>query len=288
MGAAITSLVDAAGVTAHSGPYPSVYSAITWHGRRVDVVAEGRDEIAAAVDQPKVTAGSWVRPGGVVLERGFADALGAHVGDQIDVEGQRLTVVGVAVTAGVPAYPSSLCHLACLMDVPQNMGLIWVSRSAAAQVAGAAATTASLVNLRLADPSAAAAAAFVAAHQGTSAGGAVAVLYTWQSIRGADDALIEIERIALQFGGWLLGLLALAGLAVLVGRRMTEQSRRVGLLKTVGATPATVAAVLLVQHATLALLAAGVGLLAGWLISPLLTSPGSGYLAAPARRRWAR
>src|SRR5260370_1056153 len=76
-------------------------------------------------------------------------------------------------------------------------------------------------------------------------GSAPVLLYAWQGIRGAAGALVQIEQVALQFGGWLLGLLALAGLAVLVGRRMTEQTRRVGLLKAVGATPATVAVVLL-------------------------------------------
>ncbi|HEX4216876.1 MAG TPA: FtsX-like permease family protein, partial [Acidimicrobiales bacterium] len=97
----------------------------------------------------------------------------------------------------------------------------------------------------------------------------------------AISALIWIERVALGVGGWLIGLLALAGLGVLVGRRMTEQSKRVGLLKAVGATPATVAVVLLVEQLTLALGAAAAGLLAGWLVAPLLTGTGAGLLGAP-------
>ena len=87
--------------------------------------------------------------------------------------------------------------------------------------------------------------------------------------------------MALAVGGWLIGLLALAGLGVLVGRRMTEQSKRVGLLKAVGATPMTVAGVLLFEQIALALAAATVGLVAGWLIAPLLTSTGAGLLGAP-------
>ena len=275
---AVTSLVNAPGVVAHSGPYPYVYSTVVYGGRRADVVAEGRDQAPAVTEQPRLTQGTWVRPGGVVLERGFARALGAHVGDEVDLGGRMLRVVGVAVTAGVPAYPSSLCHLACLMNVPQNMGLVWIARPAAAELASRSSTTSYLVNLKLSDPGQAS--AFVAAHQGSSVGGSVAVLYAWQSIRGADEALIQVERVALGFGGSLLGLLALAGLAVLVGRRMTEQTRRVGLLKAVGATPATVAVVLLVEHLALGAAAAAVGLLAGWLIAPLLTGPGAGLLGA--------
>ena len=35
----------------------------------------GRDPAAAAVDQPELTEGTWVRDGGVVVEAGFAEAL---------------------------------------------------------------------------------------------------------------------------------------------------------------------------------------------------------------------
>ena len=277
--AAVASLVTGPGVVAHSGPYPYVYTSVGFDGRRVDVVAEGRDREPETVEQPKQVQGTWVQRGGVVLESGFADALGARIGDQVDLGGQTLRIVGFAVTAGVPAYPSSLCHLACLMAVPQNMGLVWVTRPAATELAGNSATTTYLVNLKLSHPGQAS--AFVAAHQGSSVGGSVAVLYTWQSIRGADEALIQIEQVALKFGGFLLGLLALAGLVVLVGRRMTEQLRRIGLLKAVGATPATVAVVLLVEHLALGVGAATVGLFAGWLVAPLLTSSGAGLLGAP-------
>jgi len=47
--------------------------------------------------------------------------------------------------------------------------------------------------------------------------------------------------------------------AVLVGGRMAEQTRRVGLLKAIGGTPGLVAAVLLAENLILALIAAAVG-----------------------------
>jgi hypothetical protein len=46
----------------------------------------------------------------------------------------------------------------------------------------------------------------------------------------------------LQPGAFLLALLAIASVAVLVGRRLSEYARRVGLLKAVGGTPSVVAA----------------------------------------------
>ena len=57
---------------------------------------------------------------------------------------------------------------------------------------------------------------------------------------------------------------------------MTERTRRVGLLKAVGASPGLVTATLMAENLVLALAAAGVGLVAGWLAAPLLTSPGRG------------
>lgn len=276
LAAAVASLTKAPGVIAHSGPYPAAYSAVRFRGHTVDVVAEGRDQAPAPVDQPKVTQGGWIRPGAVVIERGFADALGVHVGDNVRIGGRSFRVAGIAVTAAIPPYPSSLCHIACpfptavgSLGVP-NMGLVWLTRSAVAGLAGSGAPLAYLLNLKLADP--AQAPAFVAQHPGT---------FTWQSIQSAINALIGIEQVALGVGGWLLGLLALAGLGVLAGRRMTEQSKRVGLLKAVGATPATVAVVLLVEQLTLAVGAAAAGLLAGWLIAPLLTGTGAGLVGAP-------
>ena len=49
-------------------------------------------------------------------------------------------------------------------------------------------------------------------------------------------------QLVLFTGSWLLVLLAIASVAVLVGGRMAEQTRRVGLLKAIGGTPRFVAA----------------------------------------------
>jgi putative ABC transport system permease protein len=62
---------------------------------------------------------------------------------------------------------------------------------------------------------------------------------------------------------------------------MTDQIRRVGLLKAVGGTPRLVAAVLLAEYVIVALLAAAAGLAAGRLAAPLLTDPSAGLLGRP-------
>src|ERR1700685_4055161 len=85
-------LIHASGVTAASGPYPLAYTVLQAEGRTAGAEVEGRTGTPAAVDQPELTAGRWVRPGGVVIEREFAEALGVSVGDRIALNGQSFTV----------------------------------------------------------------------------------------------------------------------------------------------------------------------------------------------------
>ena len=50
-----------------------------------------------------------MRPGGVVIERTFADALGVSVGDRVSLNGKSFAVAGIAVTAAQSPYPN-LCN----------------------------------------------------------------------------------------------------------------------------------------------------------------------------------
>ena len=74
--AQVKTLTHAPGVTGFSGPYPVASAVVRARGLTADVEVEGRAQAPASLDQPKVTAGTWVHGGGVVLERTFADALG--------------------------------------------------------------------------------------------------------------------------------------------------------------------------------------------------------------------
>jgi ABC-type antimicrobial peptide transport system permease subunit len=85
----------------------------------------------------------------------------------------------------------------------------------------------------------------------------------------------------LEPGALLLALLAIASVTVVVGRRLSEYARRGGLLKAVGGTPRLVAAMFLAENLVLAVPAAAVGLVAGWLAAPLLTGPGAALVGAP-------
>ncbi|HMJ35365.1 MAG TPA: FtsX-like permease family protein [Baekduia sp.] len=287
--AALNALTRARGVVAHSGPYTLADTTLTAHGTRAAVQAEGRDVAPATLDQPELTAGRWVRDGGVVVERAFADAFDVHTGDAVKVGGRSFRVTGIAVTAAMSPYPSAGSMVDGHVVHP---GLVWLTRADARRLAVAQENVSYIMNLRLADP--ARAPAFVTAHEPSEneslnlnapPGARPAVppppppmLQSWTQLSDNAGNLVRNERRALLTGSWLLGLLALASVAVLVGGRMAGQLRRVGLLKAVGGTPGLVASVLLAEYVVLALVAAAAGLAIGRLTAPPLADPGAGLV----------
>jgi putative ABC transport system permease protein len=258
----LRALSQAPGVVGFSGPYPLAVLDLAVGGTHLQVNAEGRDPAPVTVEQPDTTSGGWVRNGGAVIEQGLADALRVRAGDAITLAGRPLRIAGIALTTARAPYP---------LETP---GEIWVTRTDLRQLTSPTQTLSYTVNLRLADP--AAAPSFAAAHFTPGAW-----VRPWQNVRDRDAKLITDVQGALLAGSSLLALLAMASIAVLVGGRMVEQTRRVGLLKAVGATPGQVAVVLLAEHLTLAVAAAVLGLVTGRLAAPLLTAPGSGLLGAP-------
>ncbi len=292
--AQVKALVHASGVIGHSGPYPVASALLRARGHTAGVEAEGRGQPAALLDQPKLTAGSWVSNGGVVLERTLAEALGVSVGDRITLNGRPYAVAGIAVTAAEPPYPN-LCDIeggGCAFALQGNLlinpGLAWVTEPDARALASAGAPLSYFLNLRLRDP--ATATAFANAYNNASSVPGHPYLHAdapylipWPSIAAADGLLVQDEQSVLSPGAWLAGLLALASVAVLAGGRMAERTRRVGLLKAVGGTPGLVAVILLAENLVLALAAAAAGLVIGWLAAPLITSPGPAWSGRPAR-----
>ncbi|HTZ24558.1 MAG TPA: FtsX-like permease family protein [Streptosporangiaceae bacterium] len=285
----VSRLTHAPGVTGYSGPYP-VASAVLRYGRLIaPVEAEGRSQAAASIDQPKLIAGTWVRGGGIVLERTFAEALGATIGDRITLDGRPYQVIGIAVTAASQPYPN-MCFGAggdCVFDLHDNQipanannGLAWVTEPDARAMGSAQAPLSYFLNLDLKDPATATtfASRYTVAPNGP-------ILIAWQALQSGSGLLVQDEQQVLSPGAVLVALLAIASVAVLAGGRMAERIRRVGLLKAVGATPGTVAVVLLAENLALALIAAAAGLVIGWLAAPLVASPGAalvGTAGAPS------
>ena len=121
--AALVALNHAKGVEAHSGPYPMATAVI----RSTDIVTdvEGRQPGVAAVDQPKVTDGTWIRSGGVVVERAFAQAANLRLGQTITLNGHPFQVVGFAVSTAFDGFP--------------GISLMWATEAAARSLATKAA-----------------------------------------------------------------------------------------------------------------------------------------------------
>ena len=285
--AALTPLASAAGVTAASGPFPVAFATLRAGGHVVPVQAEGRDLGPAAVDQPLVTAGTWVRADGVVLERTFAQAVGVTVGAAVTLGGRPFRVVGLAVTAAVPEYPGVCYYLTCNSPAGQaeesGMGLAWLTAGNARSLATPGSPLSYVLNLRLRDP--AAATAFASAHGPVAATGPQApagpALLAWPQVQDADNDLVSVAQQVLAPGSWIAIALAVASVAVLAGGRMAQQSRRVGRLKAAGGGPPLIAAILLAEHLLIALVASAAGLGIGWLAAPALSSGGTGLLGAP-------
>ncbi len=274
-------LASAAGVIDHSGPYPVIPAELQTSGRTSDVQAVGRDPAPASVDQPALVQGTWVSDGGVVVEAAFANALDVGVGDPVTLDGRSFEVVGIAVTAAMPPHPGASCIVppGCasgatpeqLAELPpgvlRNPGLVWLTEADVRGLTPDPASLSYVMNLTLADPDKAQ--AFVDAN--LQEDWDAPRLASWKEILEEATELAADAQILLMIGAWLLGLLAVASLSVLVGGRIADQTRRVGLLKAVGGAPSLVAAVLLAEYVLVVIIAAAAGLTVGSLTAPLLT-----------------
>ena len=266
-------------VSARSRPYPMAWTSIDAHGLTGVAEVQGRDATASAVDRPQIVSGQWVGRDGVVIERAFAEALGLSVGDSVVLGQRQVPVIGIAVSAALPPYPQ-LCTIGCILDRPgwrsAEPGLVWATRHRVTTLATARQPLVWLQYLKLHDPGSAPAFADRYDLGGPPSGRPE--LNPWQDIAARQAEQLANERTAVVFGSTLLVILALATLVVLVGGRMSDEVRRVGMLKAAGATPGFVARLLLASYLAIGLAAAVVGLGAGRLLTPRLVTLSAGLL----------
>lgn len=267
-------LSDAPAVRATAGPFPVAFVHLSGRGVSVPIEAEGRALRLTAIDRPKVVSGTWIRPGGVVLERGLASALGVKAGDSVALAGRRFAVAGIAVSAAQPFYPA---------QVP---GVVWLASAEVRRLATRSNPLGYVLALRLVHPGS------VDSFLSSNAVNRFAldcrahrVLFEfapWTFVADHDHKLIALNQKVSFVGSWLLAILAACSIATLVGGRVAEHARRVGLLKTVGATPLLIALVLLSETWLLTLGGAIVGLAAGSLLAPAFAGTTTGLLGSSA------
>jgi putative ABC transport system permease protein len=232
----------------------------------------------ATVDRPLATVGRLPRRAGeVALLAPLATGTGLTVGRELRLGGERLEVVGVAATPlpGADAWvvPDQLAALkpARADENDPDSG----PAAGAPDPFGATAEGAVTAGLRLRDPDAATAVA-----RELAAGGELAVR-DWLEARAqfTDESR---RNLAILASSTLLALLATGfTLATAIGGRALADRRRIGLLRSVGVTPAGVTGVLVGHYVVVALLAAPFGLLAGRFLAPGLLDDTFGLLGMP-------
>ncbi len=267
-------LSDTPGVATQADPVFAFDTTVRAHGQTAHSSVEGRGSSPSAVDRPLVTSGTWVRPGGAVVERGFAQALGVRVGDRVTIGKRGYPVVGIAISAATPVYPFS--DWAQGPGPSDYGGRIWLTAANARAAAGDTPGV-YLIHLKLTDPTEPrrwSDTVFTDDRRGDS----WVNTHNWQTVLETDTAMIRNTRPALVVGGWLLAAAAIVTLAALATARAARDNRRAALLKAVGAGPGTVTAVLLAQYLLLTFLATALGLAAGTLAAPHLVDPSAGLL----------
>jgi putative ABC transport system permease protein len=254
------------GVTERSAPVPIVFATMGLRGRTEPLQLAGLSG-RTTVNVPVPTAGSQLREGGIVLERSLAEALGISVGDTLEVSSDDgsigVPVLGTAVVPSQARYPRS------------NPGLAWVTRTALARVEPDRARWRWTEAVRLADPSAAAAFSDRAAARfpGTASRAGAVSFETWQAQR--DNALGDAQgtQVVVTLFTILLLVVAFIVVGILVGARVTEQHRQIGLLKACGFTPRQVGLVFALESAALGVAAAVLGFALGAILAPRLAAP---------------
>jgi putative ABC transport system permease protein len=246
------------GVTESADPVPSTTLELVTSRSTEPVLVSGWSG-APTVNVPIVTSGTGDPGEGVVLERSFARTLGLAAGDRLRLSGpgggQEVEVVGTAILPSQSRYPRA------------NPGVAWVARSTMERLQPDVGTWRWNEALRLSDPASARAVA-----DSVLAGAAPGTVFaqTWQEQR--DDALKDAQPLQLLLSMYTLILLAVvfAVVGILVGARVLEQHREIGLLKAVGLTPGQVTAVFVIESAVLGLVAVVLGYAAGAALAPRL------------------
>ncbi|MFF0703312.1 FtsX-like permease family protein [Streptomyces tendae] len=267
-------IARAPGTDTVADPVPGFSTTVRARGRTESTAVEGRERTASAVDRPLVTSGTWVRDGGAVVERGFAQALGVRVGDRVTIGGRDYPVVGTAVSAATAVYPWG--NWASGPGPSDLGGRIWLTTDDARAAAGDASPL-YLLNIKLSDPGATRSWTSTVLTDGIR-GQAWVNTHPWQTLLDGDTRLLRSARPALVIGGGLLAAAALVTLASLAAVRAPRDHRRAALFKAVGATPRTVAALLLAQYLLLAVVSAAAGVTVGCLTAPALADPSAGLL----------
>jgi putative ABC transport system permease protein len=275
-------LVTLPGVTGTAGPYQAASATLAHESVQAPVQLWSMTPRLPDIGRPLVREGRWLtaaRPWGVVLEDSFAQALHLAPGSVFQIDGLdgssvRALVIGVADSSNQGFYPD------------QTPGLMWVLPGLFTRVEPVSKHTEEVVGLRLATPSSA---YLVAQEAATRLGGALTGAQTWQQVEQSMNGSDPLLGLLLA----LFGLVALGGALLAIsnaaGGRVLTAGSDLAMLKTLGFTWRQLVGTLLAEHAGLALVGAGAGVLAARLLTAVLSRElpvGSLAAIAPLPAGW--
>ncbi|HET7014934.1 MAG TPA: FtsX-like permease family protein [Streptosporangiaceae bacterium] len=281
-GAPARPLLKLPGVTGKAGPYPATSATLADGSVQAPVQLWAMSTTLPVIGTPLVRQGRWLtasRPRGVVLEASFAQALHLSPGsvfhiDGLDGSSVPAIVVGVADTSSQGFYPD------------QTPGLMWVQHRLFTQVEPVSKHTDQAVGVRLASPSSA---GLVAQEAAARLGGVVTGALTWQQVKQSMNGSDPLLGLLLA----LFGLVALGGALLAIsnaaGGRVLTAGSDLAMLRTLGFTSRQLVGTLLVEHAGLAIVGTGAGVLTARLLTALLSRElpvGSLAAIAPLPAGW--
>ncbi|GAA4897010.1 putative ABC transport system permease protein [Stackebrandtia albiflava] len=257
--AELTATAGASGVTASAGPFPSTVAAPTIGrvNRMSMLTVVGRADPGVDVDAVTLSEGRWVTgPGEIVLtgfhaDRGTGSPLGETVRFPDLPDGPTLTVVGLAEsvsgTAGAWVWPDQITSLSPSgrVDAYQMLYRFGSADTTADMESGLAAVTSALPR------------------------DAVSGSVSWLTTREAASAEASLLVPFLIAFGVLGVTLAVLIVATVVTGAVGSSTRRIGVLKALGFTPAQV----VWAHVAQAVIPAAVGAALGTVAGNLLTVP---------------
>lgn len=257
------------GIAEADGPAPFVNSSMTFGGKQVIVTLTGLSGWPA-INIPLITEGERLHGDGIVLERSFARALGAHIGSVVELAAAggalRLPVTGMAISPSQSRYPR------------QNPGLGWVTETTLSQIAPDQSRWRWQLAIRLTDPATTAA---FANNVRKAFASTRFDIFAWQDLRF--DALLDTITTSIILSTYtvLLLIVLYAVTAILVSERAMQQYREIGLLKAVGLTPRQTGAIFLLESALVGGVAVLAGSLLGTILAPALAAPSAETLLVP-------
>jgi putative ABC transport system permease protein len=272
------------GVTGLEGPYPTTAATLAHGSVQVSVQLWAMGTALSGIDigRPRLREGRWLtasRPGGIVLETSFAQALHLAPGSPIHIDGLdgssvRATVIGIADTSSQGFYPD------------QTPGLMWVLPGLLHRVEPLPQHTEQAVGLRLVNPSSV---NLVAQEAAAQLNGALRSALTWQQVEHSMNGSDPLLGLLLA----LFGLVALGGALLAIGNaaggRVLTAASDLAMLKTLGFTSRQLVGSLLAEHAGLAAVGAAAGVLVARLLTAVLSRAlpvGSVAAIAPLPAGW--